>query len=254
MEILKNKKALALLAVLVILIVIFVIFFPKKTATDVEVGGDVGEMKPPVIPENLLSRVQLPSGTDQVKILDNPKPEVPSLELTAINFENLVPRCFKGEPCLLKDDPMKMYQEFKAARNTKAIDHLISFLRSQLRKPEFRDRYKNILIDMIADFYPPEEQQFQEAAYYNYLGDLNKSLELYLDLQEKAKHNSSLKKAPLLNIANTYYDLRKYAEAQPYYEQALAELTSGAEVPLPDPTPFVEERIAEIKARLYHYQ
>ncbi|WP_413578728.1 tetratricopeptide repeat protein [Bdellovibrio sp. HCB290] len=254
MEIFKNKKALALLLLLVILIVIFVIFYPKKTATDVEVGGEVGEMKPPVIPENLQTRTQLPSGTDQVKILDNPKPEVPPLELNAGNFENLVLRCFKGEPCVLKDDPTKMYQEFKSAGNKRAMDNLISFLRSKLRTPEFRDKYKDVVKDMIADYYPPEEKQFQEAAYYNYLGDLNKSLELYLDLQAKAKHNPNLKNAPALNIANTYYDLRKYAEAQPYYEQALAELTSGAAVPTPDPTQFVEERIAEIKARLYHYQ
>ncbi|MEK2688775.1 tetratricopeptide repeat protein [Bdellovibrio sp. GT3] len=254
MEIFKNKKALAILIVLVILIVVFVIFYPKKTDTDIEAGGEVGEMKPPVIPENMLNRVQLSTGTDQVKLLDAPKPEDKVLELNAGNFESLVSRCFQGEACVLADDPVKMYQDFKSAGNTRANDNLISFLRSKLRNPELKDKYKDVVLNMIADFYPQEEQKFQEAAYYNYLGDLNKSLDLYLDLEEKSKHNPGLKKAPALNIANTYYDLRKYAEAQPYYEQALAELTSGAPVPQPDPTAFVEERISEIKARLYHYQ
>lgn len=252
----KNKKtAIILFVILVIVIVLAVIFFPKKTGTEAgEPGSTVDSSQPPVIPENKITRIQLPSGTDQVIYHDEAKPEMPVITLTAGNFESFVFKCFQGEKCVLGEDPMKMYQDFKAAGNTRAIDSLISFLRSKLRTPEGRDQYKDIVKNMIADFYPPEEKQFQEAAYYNYLGDLNKSLDLYLDLKEKAKTNPKLHDASNLNIASTYYDLKRYSEAQPYYEAALVDYTSGKIKSTPDPTPFIEERIAEIKARLYHTQ
>jgi hypothetical protein len=255
-QLMKNKKAvIALFVILVIVIIIAVVFFPKKTGTEAgESGSTVDSSQPPVIPENQITRVQLPLGTDQVIYHDVAKPETPVISLTAGNFESFVLKCFKGEKCVLADDPMKMYQDYKSAGNNRAVDSLISFLRSKLRKPETRDQYKDIVKKMIEDFYPPEEKQFQEAAYYNYLGDLNKSLELYLDLQEKAKNNPNLHAGSNLNIASTYYDLKKYAEAQPYYEAALVDFTSGKIKADPDPTPFIEERISEIKARLYHTQ
>lgn len=253
-DLMKNKKALiALFVVLIIAIIVAVVFFPKKTGT--ESPKTVSDnVQPPVIPENQIRRVQLASGTDKVTVLDAPTPEAKPLVLNAGNFESFVLKCFQGEPCVLEGDAMKMYQDFKAAGNTRAINSLISFLRSKLRKPEGRTQYKDIVKNMIDDFYPPQEKQFQEAAYYNYLGDLNKSLELYLDLKEKSKKDSSLREAPNLNIANTYYDMKKYAEAQPYYEEALQDFTSGRIKGDPDPTPFIEERISEIKARLYHTQ
>ncbi len=255
-QLMKNKKvAIILFIILVIAIVLAVIFFPKKTGIGTgESVSAVDSAQPPVIPENQITRVQLSTATDQVIYHDTAKPEAETIELTFGNFESFVLKCFQGAKCILKDDPMKMYQDFKAAGNTRAMDSLISFLRSKLRKPETRDQYKDIVKKMIEDFYPPEEKQFQEAAYYNYLGDLTKSLDLYLDLKEKSKTNPKLREAPNLNIANTYYDLKKYAEAQPYYEAALVDFTSGKIKGDPDPTPFIEERISEIKARLYHTQ
>ncbi|WP_413293994.1 tetratricopeptide repeat protein [Bdellovibrio sp. HCB185ZH] len=252
----KNKKtAIILFVILIVVIVLAVIFFPKKTGTEAgEPGSTVDSTQPPVIPENRITRIQLPSGTDQVIYHDTAKPEASVITLNVGNFESFVLKCFQGENCVLGDDPMKMYQDFKAAGNNRAVDSLISFLRSKLRKPEFKDQYKDIVKKMIEDFYPPEEKQFQEAAYYNYLGDLNKSLELYLDLKEKAKTNPKLHDVSNLNIANTYYDLKRYSDAQPYYEAALLDYTSGKIKSAPDPTSFVEERIAEIKARLYHTQ
>jgi hypothetical protein len=253
-KLMKNKKALiAIFVTLVIVIIIAVVFYPKKTGTE---GAEViqDNVQAPVIPENQITRVQLSSGTDQVTVLDAPTPEAKAIVLNAGNFESFVLKCFQGEPCVLEGDPMKMYQDFKAAGNKRAMDSLISFLRSKLRKPEGKAQYKDIVKNMIDDFYPPQEKQFQEAAYYNYLGDLNKSLELYLDLKEKSKKDTSLREAPNLNIANTYYDMKKYAEAQPYYEEALQDYTSGRIKSIPDSTPFIEARISEIKARLYHTQ
>ncbi|UYL08174.1 tetratricopeptide repeat protein [Bdellovibrio sp. SKB1291214] len=241
----KNKKTLiAIFVVLVIVIVIAVVFYPKKTGTE----------QAPVIPENQITRVQLPSGTELVVYHDTPKAESKPLSLTAGNFESLVSTCLKGESCVVEDDPLKMYQGFKTAGNTRAIENLISFLRSQLKKPELKDKYKSAVRSMIDDFYPAQEKQFQEAAYYNYLGDLNKSLELYLDLKEKSKKDAALRGAPNLNIANTYYEMKNYAAAQPFYEEAFLDYTSGKIKSDPDPTSFIEERISEIKARLYHYQ
>ena len=117
----------------------------------------------------------------------------------------------------------------------------------------YRKRYKDILKKMIEDFYPPEELQFQQAAYYNYLGDLQKSLELYLDLEKKSLSDRSLRSAPKLNIANTLYDLQRYRDSLPYYQQALAEYVSREqEVSIPsqnDMIRFIEGRIEDVRKR-----
>jgi tetratricopeptide (TPR) repeat protein len=106
---------------------------------------------------------------------------------------------------------------------------------------------------MIRDFYPPEEKQFQEAAYYNYLGELEKSLELYLDLEKKSALDLSLRPAPKLNIANTFYDLGRSKEALPYYEAALEGYLSGQNQVLApsqnDMIRFIEDRVEEIRKR-----
>lgn len=176
------------------------------------------------------------------------------LELSRINFEDLVHRCFQGESCVLSEDPWVLYLYLKESRKEKAIDLLISYLRSQLKYPEFASRYKGPLKKMIDEFYPREELQFQQAAYYNYLGDLKKSLELYLDLQKKAATDPSLRNAPNLNIANTYYDLGQFKQALPYYELARNEYISREqEVIIPSQNEmilFIEERIREIKTKL----
>ena len=170
--------------------------------------------------------------------------------LTSGNFESFILKCFQGEKCKLGDSPSKMYQDFKSANNHGANDNLISFMRSQLREKEFRDQYKDSLKQMIDDFYPEEEKQFQEAAYYNYLGDLQKSLDLYLDLQEKEKNDPSLRGAPNLNIANTLYDMTRIKEALPYYEAALKDYLSGRVKADPSPVSFIEDRIMQIKNKL----
>jgi tetratricopeptide (TPR) repeat protein len=174
------------------------------------------------------------------------------IELTEENFESNVLSCFRGEPCRLMEKPSKLYKDFKLAGDRKAIDHLISFLRSQLKDPDFRALYKDELKDMIDDFYPPNERQFQDAAYYSYLGDLQKSLDLYLDLEQRAQTNPDLRAAPKLNIANVLFDMKRYSDALPYYQAALADYNSGAQqqVAFPDPREmiaFIERRIWRVR-------
>ena len=118
-----------------------------------------------------------------------------STELTAGNFESFVNRCFEGEACTFADDPKKIYDRFKQAGNRRANDLLISFLRKNLKSKKFRERYKETLMAMIEDFYEPEELPFQVAAFHNYLGDLEKSLELYLALERKSQFDHSLRPA-----------------------------------------------------------
>ena len=96
---------------------------------------------------------------------------------------------------------------------------------------------------MIDDFYPANEKLFQEAAYYNYLGDLEKSLSLYLALEKMSERDGSMTRAPALNIANTYFDLGRLPNALPYYEKALRETTN------PETLRFIDERISEIKLK-----
>lgn len=173
--------------------------------------------------------------------------------LTGGNFESYVSRCFKGEVCTFVDDPFAMYRRFKQSGNRRACDNLISFLRSKMKDEDYRSRYKVLLQKMIADFYPPEERQFQEAAYYNYLGELQKSLDLYLDLERKSQTDPSLRPAPKLNIANTLYDMKKYKESLPYYEAALDQYVSRQqEVAIPSQNEmirFVEGRIEDVRQR-----
>ena len=169
------------------------------------------------------------------------------IQLASNNFESFVSRCFEGEACEFSEDPWKMYEDFKLAGNTKAIDSLISFMRKKLQDEKFRSQHKEQLLKVIDDFYSPQERQFQEAAYFNYLGDLQKSLDLYLDLEKKSASDPSLRVAPKLNIANTFYDLGKYREALPYYEAALGSLGSGSHAN--DTGRFIDARIAEIRAK-----
>lgn len=173
-------------------------------------------------------------------------------KLDGFNFEDRVHRCFQGDACELVDDPVFLYRYFMSEGNRKACDLLISFLRKGLKDPEHAERYQYVVKAMINDFYPAEERQFQDAAYYNYLGDLDKSLELYLDLEEKAATDSTLRKAPKLNIANTYFDLGKPREALPYYEAALDRLyRREPRVPEEeDIIRFIERRIEAIEATL----
>ena len=175
-----------------------------------------------------------------------------TLYLTYGNFESFVTRCFNGEPCKLQEDPVTMYKAYKDARNLKACGSLLSFMRSQLKYEDFKNQYKDSLFTMIHDFYPAEEIQFQDAAYYNYLGDYKKSLELYLDLEKKHQTNPALRKAPNLNIANTYYSLNLMREALRYYELALDDFLSDVDKVQQqrEIIGFTQKRIVEIKKKL----
>ena len=187
-----------------------------------------------------------------VPVEDQPQaasPNAPALGLNSGNFESFVLKCFQGEKCKFADDPLRMYREFKSARNEAAMDNLIAFMRAQLKNPEFRERYQDILLDIIHDFYPPEEIQFQEASYYDYLGDKQKSLDIYLNLEKKAKLDSTLRAAPNLNIANVLYDLKRFKEALPYYQAALQDYLSGQVQADPSPVGFIEDRISEIGSK-----
>ncbi len=171
--------------------------------------------------------------------------------LTAGNFKSFVHRCFQGEDCELDEDPRKFYRELMANDQRQDADLLISYLRSRLKDPEDRARYKEPLLEMIHDFYPREEIQFQAAAYYNYLNELEKSLDLYLDLEKKSTTDPSLRSAPKLNIANTFYDLGRSKEALPYYEAALRGYLNGQDrVVVPSQNEmirFIEDRIEQIR-------
>ncbi|MBX9765665.1 MAG: tetratricopeptide repeat protein [Bdellovibrionales bacterium] len=179
---------------------------------------------------------------------------VPVIPLTSGNFKGFVDRCFQGEHCVLDDDAWEMYQRFKRSGDLLAADNLISFLRSKLKDPEFRNKYKHLLKRMIVDFYPKEERQFQEAAYYNYLGDLQKSLDLYMDLERKVESDSTLRSASKLNIANTFYEMKRFSEALPYYEASREQYLSreqNSKVPSRNEMlDFIEERISSIKSKL----
>lgn len=170
------------------------------------------------------------------------------------NFESLVNGCFQGDKCELTDDPKTLYMYFKKSGNNDANDSLVSFLRSKLKDSQYRDKYKNILKQMIDDLYSSEEKQFQEAAYYNYLGDLQKSLDIYLDLERKIDRGDVLRPAPKLNIANTYYDMKRFRESLPYYQAALNEYISRQqEASVPSQNEmirFIEDRVEDIQRRL----
>lgn len=177
-----------------------------------------------------------------------------STRLTRSNFEGFVSRCFNGEACELDEDPRELYESFKASGNREANDRLISFLRSRLFDADFKHRHMDVVLDMIHDFYGSNERQFQEAAFYSYAGDLEKSLDLYLDLEKKSALNPNLRDAPKLNIANVFYDLDRLHEALSYYEAAREQYMSGQQqVGIPSQNEmlrYIEERISVVRTKL----
>lgn len=176
----------------------------------------------------------------------------PILVLTANNFEEIVHKCFAGEPCAFGEDPWVLYQSFKRSQHPRTCDSIIALMRKNLKDPAFREKYKDTLLAMIEDYYPPAEKDFQRAAYYDYLGDKEKSLALYLDLEKRAARDAVLRPAPKLNIANVYYDLHRLRESLPYYQAALQNLRNGPQV-TPDQRQvmqFIQTRIDEIQEKL----
>ena len=177
--------------------------------------------------------------------------ESKTLSLNAENFERLFPSCFQGISCEI-EEPIKLYLYFKRSQHPSVGDSIIALMRKNLQEPKFKGRYANELLSIINDYYGPKEIQFQQAAYYAYIGNLEKSLALYLDLEKKSQRDSSLRSAPKLNIANVYYDLRRFQEALPYYKSALSEfLTDKDGVKDQDAViQFIQMRIDEIKRAL----
>jgi tetratricopeptide (TPR) repeat protein len=152
-------------------------------------------------------------------------------ELTENNLEEVIGRCFQGEPCELKEDPWQLYLKFKSAGRATATDSLISYLRKELQNPKYRDQYKDVLLKMIDDFYPSNNLKtstnnldFQHAAYYYYLGDFNTSLDIYLKMEKTAESDPNAFHP--FNIANDLYELHRWKEALVYYRKALDELIS----------------------------
>jgi len=173
------------------------------------------------------------------------------IELNSANFEAFVKYCFAGESCRFTENPMGIYNQFRLLQNTAGQDALIAFLRSKMSDEEYRSRYKSLLHAMIKDFYPPQERALQEAAFHYYVGELEKSLELYLDLERRAQADSSFLTPPPLNIANTLFDLKRHEAALRYYQAARTEYLNGTrETHAPgraEMIDFIETRIAEIK-------
>jgi len=174
------------------------------------------------------------------------------ITLTSTNFEKSVQKCFAGHACQLSEDAWRMYQEFKLSRNNRVTDLFISYLRSKLKDPTLRDVYREDLLKMIDEFYPPEEKQFQEASYYSYLGDPQKSLDLYLDLQRQSSLDATLRVAPNENIANELYALQRYSDALIYYKMALNDLqTNKGKVQNQDQQMLaIQQKMTDIKSRL----
>ena len=182
-----------------------------------------------------------PLGQKTAKITAETSTTEPVVVLNSGNFEGFVKYCFAGESCTLGEAPRSLYSHFKALGNRQALDSLLSYMRRRLQEEDFRKAHGAELLSMLRDFYPANELDFQNAAYYNYAGQLEKSLALYLELEKKAAIDPQLRPAPKLNIANTYYDLRRFREALPYYQAALDE-SYPTEV-----MRFIEGRIEQIK-------
>jgi hypothetical protein len=184
-----------------------------------------------------------------------PKPltdSTPPFVLTTENIETSASICFQGKRCEFGEDPWGMYRHFRDSQHPKTCDTIIALLRRKMSEPEFREKYRGPLLSMIEDFYSPLEIDFQRAAYYAYLGELEKSLNLYLELEKRQAYDAGLRPAPKLNIANVYYDLHRLAEALPYYRAALEDLKNSPEK-LSDQRAvqeFIEKRIEEISGKI----
>lgn len=207
--------------------------------------------KPPTTKEPAAKEAES-AGQEGILIPQNKVSELPApvIALSSNNFESFVGRCFQGEPCEFADDPRDIYEVFKADGNRTGQDRLISFLRARMSNQIAREKYKDGLKLMIADFYPKEERPFQDATFYNYVGDLDRSLELYLDLEKRSKSDPSLRPAPPLNIANVFYDLGRPKEALPYFIAARSDFETGrTQTAVPSTNEmlrFIDNRIRKI--------
>ena len=247
----KNKKGLLLGAVLVCATIVFVFsrqtFETKLPAQAFEnvaqSGSNFSKETPPKAAE---PKQQAGSQLQEAKNQESSESE--KIILTEDNFEEFVTKCFQGKPCEFGEDPWALYQKFKRSQHPKVCDSIIAMMRRNLSDPAFKEKYKDVLLAMIRDYYPAREIDFQTAAYYDYLGDRQKSLELYLALERKQATDPELRHAPKLNIANVYYNLGKLKEARPYYQSALQELMTSPEKTSDQRSviQFIQGRIQEI--------
>ena len=229
--------------------------FHKKTQTHLSNAETTTEEISPAKPQDQKTS-DIPSATqtptpNNVQGDSNSQDPSQVLQLTSANFESLIPKCFQGTPCQLTEDAWRTYEVFKTSGNTHATSDLLSFLKIKIKDPTSRDAYREDLRKMIDDFYPAEEKQFHEASYYASLGDNQKALDLYLDLQQKSVDDSSLRPAPNVNIANVLYDLGRFSDALIYYRMAQDDLEMGSQRAQnqKDLIKFISQRIVEIQAK-----
>jgi tetratricopeptide (TPR) repeat protein len=174
------------------------------------------------------------------------------LFLNSDNFESMSEECFQGTPCEVEGDPWAQYQALKKEAKKGVTDLYIAFLRKKMSDPKFKDQYKDMVKKMIKDFYPDDQMDFQMAAYYNYLGDLEASLKMYLALEKKSQMNPKIFSAPKLNIANTYYDLGRLKQALAYYQASLNDQKSTQTDDSVALINFINDRIELIREKLRH--
>lgn len=167
------------------------------------------------------------------------------IELNEYNFSSNVNQCLNGYACELLEDPWALYQAFKREGKLNYIDDLVIFLRTKIGEDLHRDRYKAVLLKMIRDFYPPEDVQFQEAAYYEALGEHQKALENYLAVRKGDGGSTALGSGVDLAIANILFDMGRFSEALEYYESALRVYVNKTE-----DSPYLQETIRFIRERI----
>jgi tetratricopeptide (TPR) repeat protein len=140
-------------------------------------------------------------------------------ELTVENFNNTVDSCEQDDPCEVLN-PWEFYQHFKNVKDAKTIDSFISFMgRHKLTDVNSRDKYKKVVKEMIDDFYSPEDKPEADANFYMYIGENLKALNIFLSLQKSSNLEKSSRYVYLDgNIANIYFDLGRFPEAQIYYQ------------------------------------
>lgn len=172
------------------------------------------------------------------------------IRMSASNFEALVPACFQGAICEFDEPPWDFFEGLKISQHPQATETFIAYLRSKLVTSEGNLRYGRLVKQMIADYYPKEQENLQFATYFAYEGDLKKALALYREVEKEERRNQAAPKAPALNIANVLYELKRPQEALPYYRLALAEVEhSGNFEDQRGVADFLRRRIEEIAGR-----
>lgn len=242
---LRNKKKYLLL---VAIVAIALVFFAHKERT---LEGEKGVSHTEEVLKVPDTKKEIPLKKDE---LSYAKGETPSevIFFGASNVESMADECFQGAICEVEGDPWEQYLILKKENKRQVTDLYIALLRRKLSDSKFKDQYKDVLKRMIEDFYPASQIDFQMAAYYNYLGELELSLQKYLELEKKSKREPKLFQAPKLNIANTYYDLKRWSEALRYYKASLDDVKSTESNDSLESIHFINERIEIIRGKLRH--